>query len=84
VDDFSEEKFRLIAPTLPDGHKSTAHLSVSDASGDSAILEYIDGRLNIHHSRDYKVRWLRVRVRVRVRVVGVWWWGKRKRDSASI
>jgi len=31
------------------------HLSLSDATGDSAILEYIDGKLVIHHSPEYGV-----------------------------
>ena len=34
---------------------ATLHLSLSDASGDSAILEYIDGQLVIHHGRQYQV-----------------------------
>lgn len=34
---------------------ATMHLSISDASGDNAIFEYIDGKLDIHHSRDYTV-----------------------------
>ncbi len=34
---------------------TTLHLSISDASGDSAIIEYIGGRQVIHHSRDYQV-----------------------------
>lgn len=37
------------------GSVTTVHLSLSDASGDSAILEWIDGELMIHHSRDYRV-----------------------------
>lgn len=32
---------------------ATIHLSISDASGDSAIFEYINGKLVIHHSEDY-------------------------------
>jgi len=47
--------FAIIAPTLPNGRAAAAHLSLSDASGDSAIFEYIDGELQIHHSRDYNV-----------------------------
>lgn len=31
------------------------HLAIADASGDSAILEYIDGKLKIFHDRSYKV-----------------------------
>lgn len=37
------------------GRMTTVHLSLSDATGDSAILEYIGGELVIHHSRDYQV-----------------------------
>lgn len=34
---------------------TTLHLSLSDASGDSAIFEYIDGKLVIHHGRQYQI-----------------------------
>ncbi|WP_392562149.1 linear amide C-N hydrolase [Orbus sturtevantii] len=34
---------------------ATLHLSLSDSTGDSAIIEYIDGKQVIHHSRDYQV-----------------------------
>jgi len=34
---------------------ATLHLSLSDKTGDSAIIEYIGGRQTIHHSRDYQV-----------------------------
>jgi penicillin V acylase-like amidase (Ntn superfamily) len=37
------------------GRLTTVHLSLSDATGDSAILEWIDGELMVHHSRDYRV-----------------------------
>jgi len=52
---FNAEPFRIIAPVLPNGSPSTLHLSLSDASGDSAIFEYIDGKLVIHHDKQYKV-----------------------------
>jgi len=32
---------------------ATVHLSVSDATGDNAIFEYINGKLVIHHDRKY-------------------------------
>ena len=35
--------------------QATLHLSLSDASGDSAIVEYIGGRQVIHHDRRYQV-----------------------------
>lgn len=37
------------------GRLATTHLSLSDASGDSAILEWINGELRIHHGRQYQV-----------------------------
>ncbi len=49
------EPFAIIAPTLPNGAKGHGHLSLSDPSGDSAILEYVGGKLRIHHGREYQV-----------------------------
>ncbi|HYD64076.1 linear amide C-N hydrolase [Azospirillum sp.] len=48
-----EEPFRVIAPPMPTGDKAGAHLALSDISGDTAIFEYIGGKLVIHHGRDY-------------------------------
>ncbi|MCC3487158.1 MAG: linear amide C-N hydrolase [Microcoleus sp. PH2017_26_ELK_O_A] len=49
--------FEVDAPVIPDGSnkKSTVHLSISDATGDSAIFEYVGGKLQIHHGKDYIV-----------------------------
>ena len=47
--------FVMTGPTLPNGRPASVHLSISDPTGDSAILEYIGGELQIHHSRDYIV-----------------------------
>ncbi|MCW1958385.1 MAG: linear amide C-N hydrolase [Mycobacterium sp.] len=33
----------------------TVHLSVADATGDSAIIEYLEGKPVIHHGREYQV-----------------------------
>ena len=55
VNELSKEIFRIDAPDLPNGAKSTLHLSVSDATGNSAIFEYIDGNLIIHEGRDYQI-----------------------------
>ena len=52
VAELSKEKFRIDAPDLPNGVKSRLHLAISDASGDSAIFEYVDGRLSVHHGRE--------------------------------
>ncbi|TVQ40669.1 MAG: linear amide C-N hydrolase [Wenzhouxiangella sp.] len=42
-------------PIGPPGRAATVHVSLSDASGDSAIIEFVDGDMVIHHSRDYQV-----------------------------
>ncbi|WP_418990875.1 linear amide C-N hydrolase [Alistipes sp.] len=55
VAELSKERFRIDAPDLPNGVESRLHLAISDPSGDSAIFEYIDGRLTIHHGRQYQV-----------------------------
>lgn len=37
------------------GHKATVHLAMEDASGDSAIIEYIEGKPVVHHGREFRV-----------------------------
>jgi len=37
------------------GHEATVHLAIEDASGDSAIIEHIEGKAVVHHGRDYRV-----------------------------
>lgn len=37
------------------GSKATVHLAIEDASGDSAIIEYIAGKCVIHHGREFCV-----------------------------
>ncbi|WP_245643709.1 linear amide C-N hydrolase [Paraburkholderia oxyphila] len=55
IEALGKEPFQIIAPPLPDGKPVTIHLSLSDASGDSAILEYLDGKLVIHHGKAYRI-----------------------------
>lgn len=55
VEALRAEPFNIHAPALPNGAPSTLHLSLSDASGDSAILEYVNGKLVIHHGKQYVV-----------------------------
>lgn len=50
-----KEPFTVIAPVLPNGEPGVGHLAISDPTGDSAILEYLDGTLTIHHGREYTV-----------------------------
>lgn len=51
-----QEPFTIVTAEVP-GQKrlATLHLSISDASGDSAIIEYINGQQVIHHDRSYQV-----------------------------
>lgn len=50
------EPFTLITDQVPgEDRLATLHLAISDASGDSAIIEYIDGKQVIHHGREYQV-----------------------------
>jgi choloylglycine hydrolase len=37
------------------GRLAPLHLSLSDATGDSAILEWVEGKLRIHHGREFRV-----------------------------
>jgi penicillin V acylase-like amidase (Ntn superfamily) len=56
VDELRQERFTLVSEFIPGTDKfTTVHLSVSDASGDSAIFEYIAGKLVIHHNQAYQV-----------------------------
>lgn len=55
VEDLRKETFRMVPIKAPTGEPGTVHLSISDASGDSAIFEYIEGKLRIHHGRQYQV-----------------------------
>jgi penicillin V acylase-like amidase (Ntn superfamily) len=55
VEDMRREPFYVATMMTPDGHPGQLHLSISDATGDSAIFEYLDGKLVIHHGRQYQV-----------------------------
>lgn len=37
------------------GNPPTIHLALDDATGDSAIIEYVDGHPNVYHSKDFRV-----------------------------
>ena len=55
VEALRREEFRIVTILAPTGEEGTVHLSISDASGDSAILEYIEGKLVIHHGREFQI-----------------------------
>jgi len=54
VEAFKKEEFVVASSHIPGTDIfATIHLSISDASGDNAIFEYVKGKLVIHHSKDY-------------------------------
>lgn len=57
VQSLRDHPFHPVILEVPDqpGKMATVHLSLSDPTGDSAILEWIDGELQIHHGRDNRV-----------------------------
>lgn len=56
VEELSKESFAIVSDFIPGTDKfTTVHLSISDATGDNAILEYIKGKLVIHHDPSYTV-----------------------------
>jgi choloylglycine hydrolase len=56
VEILERNPFTIVTDNVP-GLKllATLHLSISDATGDSAIVEYINGKPVIHHDRKYQV-----------------------------
>lgn len=55
VAELRKELFRIDAPALPNGFASALHLAISDASGNSAILQYVDGNLVVYEGKQYQV-----------------------------
>ncbi len=56
VSALEKNPFTIVTDNIPGEERlATLHLSLSDATGDSAIIEYIDGKQVIHHGRQYQV-----------------------------
>ena len=55
VEELSKQTFRIDAPNMPNGSASTLHMAITDETGNSAILEYINGDLIIHEGKEYQV-----------------------------
>ena len=55
VADLRKESFRVQTIVLPTGRPANMHLAISDPTGDSAVFEYVEGKLVIHHGKQYKV-----------------------------
>lgn len=48
------EQVQLVMAEV-NGHKGTLHLVMEDATGDSAVIEYLDGKATVHHGKDYRI-----------------------------
>jgi choloylglycine hydrolase len=53
VADLRNENFRVQTLVLSTGRPANMHLAMSDASGDSAVFEYVKGKLVTHHDKQY-------------------------------
>lgn len=53
----TKNPFQVVTADLPtqEGRSANLHLAISDSTGDSAIFQFLDGKLTIHHGKQYKV-----------------------------
>ncbi len=55
VEDLQEKNVQIV-PVLGAPHEYVFHFSIEDASGDSAIIEFVNGgQMKVYHNRDYTV-----------------------------
>ena len=52
------DPFTVVTANAPNGRPASVHIALSDPTGDSAILEYVGGKLQIHHGRLSVGAWL--------------------------
>jgi len=55
VAEAKKDSYRVVPVEAPNSARGTVHLSISDPAGDSAILEYVNGKLVIHHGKEFQV-----------------------------
>ncbi|MDK1285811.1 linear amide C-N hydrolase [Pseudoalteromonas umbrosa] len=57
VSEFEQQKIELVSADVPnsDGKPATLHLSISDVTGNSAIIEVYNGQFYIHSKDEYVV-----------------------------
>ena len=56
VDELKRRLSALMLPRMPNGGpESTLHLTITDETGNTAVLEYLDGKLSIHEGKEYRV-----------------------------
>jgi len=44
-----------VVMVVTNGHKATVHLAIEDANGDSAIIEFVNGKKVVHHGPEYRI-----------------------------
>ena len=56
VEKIKKGDFQIVPVPIPNSeHLPTMHISLSDATGDSAIIEFLDGKTVIHHDKSYQI-----------------------------
>lgn len=58
VSAYEKAPFQLLMSSVETSHgarQGTVHLAISDKTGDTAVMEMINGKMKIYHSSDYKV-----------------------------
>lgn len=55
LEDYAADPYQLVTADITTGRPTTVHIQLSDATGDVAILEVIDGVFTVHHGRQYTV-----------------------------
>lgn len=55
VEALALDAFQVDAPAMPGGDPTTLHMAISDVTGNSAIIEYVDGKISIYQGRQYQV-----------------------------
>jgi penicillin V acylase-like amidase (Ntn superfamily) len=56
VNALEQEPFVVVTAKVPGQDRlATLHFSISDSTGDSAIVEYLDGKQVIHHGKQFQV-----------------------------
>jgi len=55
VEQLRKDEFQINAPSMPGGEAATLHMAISDETGNSAIVEYVQGKLEIHEGHQYQV-----------------------------
>jgi penicillin V acylase-like amidase (Ntn superfamily) len=55
VEAMQADPFTVVSANAPNGRPASVHIAISDPTGDSAIFEYLGGKLQIHHGPQYQV-----------------------------